>query len=171
MKKIAPQKHHIDCCVRFNGKPVGFSVVVFSYRYIDSDPIKKNCIPGCLLVHLNIIIQHRHQSSTIFLKEPPQCLTMSLNPNQIAPYDSELYDPYDSELYDSELTVFEWSLQTRPSTPSWREWRAAGERKRCQERGLTGRGLTALPCLSVPCEIEWQPLAGNLAPLQTGWTE
>ena len=31
------------------------------------------CIPDCLLIHLNIIIQHRHQTSTTFLIESPQC--------------------------------------------------------------------------------------------------
>ena len=45
-----------------------YSVVIFSHRYLDSDCINFRTffIPGCLLVHLNIIIQLRHQSSTIF---------------------------------------------------------------------------------------------------------
>ena len=44
-----------------------YSVVIFSHRYLDSVRINKNVfIPGCLLVHLNIIIQQRHQSSKFF---------------------------------------------------------------------------------------------------------
>ena len=46
----------IYCCVRMNHKPDGL---------LNSD-IQSFCIPGCFLIHLNIIIQHRHQSSTIF---------------------------------------------------------------------------------------------------------
>ena len=55
----------IDCCVRING----YSVAIFSHRYLDSDRInvKTFVFLCCLLVHLNIIIQHRHQSLTNFL--------------------------------------------------------------------------------------------------------
>ena len=36
--------------------------------YLDSHHInfKKLCIPGCLLVHLNILVQHRNGASTMF---------------------------------------------------------------------------------------------------------
>ena len=60
----------IDCCVRINGEPDRlFRWVIFSHRFLDSDCInfKNFCIPGCLLTLQNIIIQHRRQSSTIFL--------------------------------------------------------------------------------------------------------
>ena len=33
--------------------------------------VQNYCIPGCLLIHLNII-QRRHQNSTILKIEPPQ---------------------------------------------------------------------------------------------------
>ena len=61
----------IDCCVRMVSLTILFSgnySVIHVDRYLDSDYInfRNLCIPGCLLVHLNIIIQHRHQSSKIF---------------------------------------------------------------------------------------------------------
>ena len=49
----------IDCCVRINGLPDRYSVVIFSHR---PHKFQNVCIPRCLMVHLNIIIQHRHQS-------------------------------------------------------------------------------------------------------------
>ena len=48
-----------------------YSVVIFIHRYGDSDSmnVKNFCITSCLLIHLNINIQHRHQSSRfIFFK-------------------------------------------------------------------------------------------------------
>ena len=43
-------------------------MVIFIHRYLDSDNKFLNfCIPDCLMIHLNIIIQHRHQSSKILL--------------------------------------------------------------------------------------------------------
>ena len=41
-----------------------YSLVIFSHRYLDGDRInfKTFVNPGCLLIHLNIIIQHNHQS-------------------------------------------------------------------------------------------------------------
>ena len=59
-----------------------YEMVIFSHRYLESNSINfKTCIPGCLLTLLKIIIQHRHHSSTFFLIELPQCLTMSLSMN------------------------------------------------------------------------------------------
>ena len=59
----------IDCCVRINHKPV--SLLNGWYSVIDilivTASISKLCIPGCLLIHLNINIQHRHHTSTVFL--------------------------------------------------------------------------------------------------------
>ena len=41
-------------------------MVIFSHRCLGSDRInfKTCCIPGCFLIHLNIIIHHRQLSST-----------------------------------------------------------------------------------------------------------
>ena len=52
----------IDCYVII-GKPD--CLLPFSHRFLDSDASipKLNCNPGCLLIHLNIVIQHRYQSS------------------------------------------------------------------------------------------------------------
>ena len=49
-------------------------MMIFSHTFLDSDCINfKTCISGCLLIHLKIIIQHTHQSSTIFLKLTKHC--------------------------------------------------------------------------------------------------
>ena len=55
--------------------------MIFSHRFLYSDFInfKTVCIPGCLLIHLNIIIQHRHQSSTIFINWSSTKTTMLNN--------------------------------------------------------------------------------------------
>ena len=38
----------IDCCVRINGKPIIYSVIIFSHRYLGSNHINtKTCVPGC----------------------------------------------------------------------------------------------------------------------------
>ena len=45
-----------------------YSMMIFSHIYLDGDCIYKKIyiyISGCLLIHLDIIIQHRHQSSVL----------------------------------------------------------------------------------------------------------
>ena len=46
--------------------------LALSYRSVLRVTVSISKRPGCLLIHLNIIIQHRHQSSTIFKIKPPQ---------------------------------------------------------------------------------------------------
>ena len=43
--------------------------MIFSHIYLDSDciNIKYLCIHGCLLIHLNVIIQYRHDSFFFFI--------------------------------------------------------------------------------------------------------
>ena len=50
----------IDRCVRIKAKPDRYWMTIFSQRFIDSDctNFKNFCIPGCLLIHLNITIEY-----------------------------------------------------------------------------------------------------------------
>ena len=75
----------IHCCVRINGvKPYHLiSGDIQSYISWERQHKFQNfCIPGCLLVHLNNIIQHRHQSSNIFFNRSSTMLNNVFKPSE-----------------------------------------------------------------------------------------
>ena len=78
-----------------------YSVVIFSHRCLDSDQHKfKNfCIRGRLIVHLNIIIQHRHDQSSIVF-EMDRASTM-------------LNNVYKTVFTREQSAQFEWSFELR----------------------------------------------------------
>ena len=60
----------IDCCVRIKciSLTAQYWMMISSYRFLDSDSIQHYCIPGCLLIHLNISLYNTDIKVQFFFK-------------------------------------------------------------------------------------------------------
>ena len=83
--------YYTHCCVRINHRSDGLlngytdiNILIWPQKF------QNFCIPGCLLIHLNIIIQHRYQSSSFFYRASTM-LNNVFNPFSTRPHQNVVW--------------------------------------------------------------------------------